>query len=233
MQADRFTIKSQEAVQAAEHLAYGARNRRSPPGTTRKVLLKAGGREGGAPVRAARHSPEAIRGQLSAPLDGLPTLSGAGEAAAAPGPREGLRDAEGPPPSPTEYVSDRAPAVALNTPPRRRRALRTPPASATTPCWPPSRRCAVRIASPTRTLRTSTRRSEVRATVRLAGRNDRSSTRIIRRDDEIRRVEVYLTALRRTAPVLIGEPSVGKTAVEGLSPSASSPAACPARATGA
>src|SRR5947209_9512501 len=75
MQPDRFTIKSQEALQAAQRLADERRNPQTTPEHLLAVLLE---QEGGivAPVlRKLGASPDAVRQALGPALDALPTLS--------------------------------------------------------------------------------------------------------------------------------------------------------------
>jgi ATP-dependent Clp protease ATP-binding subunit ClpB len=83
--------------------------------------------------------------------------------------------------------------------------------------WPaPSSRSAARTASPTRTRKTSTRRSRSSARPHEAAREGKLDP-VIGRDEEIRRVIQVLSRRTKNNPVLIGEPGVGKTAiVEGL-----------------
>ena len=76
MQQDRFTIKSQEALQAAQRLADERRNPQTTPEHLLAVLLE---QEGGvvAPVlRKLGVAPAAVRETLTPALDALPTLSG-------------------------------------------------------------------------------------------------------------------------------------------------------------
>ena len=85
MQPDRFTIKSQEAIQAAQRLADERRNPQTTPEHLLAVLLE---QDGGIVVPVLRKlgvDPAAVRQSLSAALDALPTLSGS--AAARPGRR--------------------------------------------------------------------------------------------------------------------------------------------------
>ena len=80
--------------------------------------------------------------------------------------------------------------------------------------WPTS---AARTASPTRTPRTSTRRSRSTAATSPEAAEQGKLDPVIGRDDEIRRVIQVLSRRTKNNPVLIGEPGVGKTAiVEGL-----------------
>src|SRR4051794_28484258 len=84
MQADRFTIKSQEALQAAQQLAESRGNPQLTPEHLLTVLLE---QDAGVVVPVLQKlgvEPGAIRAQANAALDALPTLSGeAGEPAGA------------------------------------------------------------------------------------------------------------------------------------------------------
>ena len=84
-------------------------------------------------------------------------------------------------------------------------------------CSRRSRPCAARIASPTRTPRTSTRRCSATRAISPTRRAQGKLDPVIGRDEEIRRVIQVLSRRTKNNPVLIGEPGVGKTAiVEGL-----------------
>src|ERR1700678_1360577 len=79
MQPDRFTIKSQEAIQAAQHLAGEHRNPQTTPEHLLAVLLE---QEDGIVVPVLRKlgvDPGAVRVAANAALDALPTLSGGGQ----------------------------------------------------------------------------------------------------------------------------------------------------------
>src|SRR5580698_1474084 len=81
MQPDRFTIKSQEAIEAAQRLADERRNPQTTPEHLLAVLLE---QEGGvvAPVlRKLGVEPAAVRQTLTPALEALPTLSTATEPA--------------------------------------------------------------------------------------------------------------------------------------------------------
>src|SRR5215831_2857609 len=81
MQPDRFTIKSQEALSAAQRLADERRNPQTTPEHLLAVLLE---QEGGvvSPVlRKLGADPAVVRQALGPALDALPTLSGAGASA--------------------------------------------------------------------------------------------------------------------------------------------------------
>jgi ATP-dependent Clp protease ATP-binding subunit ClpB len=78
MQPDRFTIKSQEALQAAQRLADERRNPQTMPEHLLAVLLE---QDGGivAPIlRKLGVDPTTVRQSNSHALDALPKLSGAG-----------------------------------------------------------------------------------------------------------------------------------------------------------
>ena len=82
MQADRFTVKSQEALAAAQALARARRNPEVAPAHLLVVLLE---QEGGIVVpvlRRAGADPERVRRRANEALDALPTISG--DATAAP-----------------------------------------------------------------------------------------------------------------------------------------------------
>ena len=85
MQADRFTIKSQEALAAAQRLAGARSNPEVAPYHLLLALLEQG--EGiVAPVlRRAGADPEAVRRSANQALDALPTVSGDSTAAPALG----------------------------------------------------------------------------------------------------------------------------------------------------
>src|SRR6201985_76087 len=76
MQPDRLTIKTQEALQAAQRLADDRRNPQTTPEHLRAVLLE---QEGGVVVPVLRKlgvDPASIRQELGRALDALPKLSG-------------------------------------------------------------------------------------------------------------------------------------------------------------
>src|ERR1700679_3309828 len=80
MQADRFTIKSQEALQAAQRLAEERRNPQTRPEHLLAVLLE---QDGGVVVPVLRKlgvDPAAVRATLAPALEALPRLSSGGEA---------------------------------------------------------------------------------------------------------------------------------------------------------
>ncbi len=222
MQSDRFTIKSQEALQAAQRLADERRNPQTTPEHLLAVLLE---QEGGvvAPVlRKLGAEPAAVRQALGTRLDALPKLTtSGGREEPAGGSTELvqiLRTAE------TEmrelndeYVSTEHLLLALAAHPGGAGdALRQNGAS---------REELLKALS------------EVRGSHRVTDENPEDKFRalekygrdltdaasqgkldpVIGRDDEIRRVIQVLSRRTKNNPVLIGEPGVGKTAIaEGL-----------------
>src|ERR1700726_636795 len=77
MQPDRFTIKSQEALQAAQRLAEERHNPQSTPEHLLAVLLEQDGGLGGPILRKPGVEPTTVRQAVGQALDTLPTLSGA------------------------------------------------------------------------------------------------------------------------------------------------------------
>ncbi|MBV9819842.1 MAG: ATP-dependent chaperone ClpB [Solirubrobacterales bacterium] len=222
MQPDRFTIKSQEALQAAQQLAAGRRNPQTTPEHLLTVLLEQDGVV--APVlRKLGVEPGAVRAALTPALEALPTLSGAGGEAPAAGSSElvqilraaesemrDLRD---------EYVSTEHLLLALagtRPPTRAGDALRRSGASrdellrALTEVRGSHR---VTDQSPEEKFQALERYGRDLTEAAAQGKLDP----VIGRDDEIRRVIQVLSRRTKNNPVLIGEPGVGKTAIaEGL-----------------
>jgi ATP-dependent Clp protease ATP-binding subunit ClpB len=219
MQADRFTIKSQEALAAAGRLAEERRNPQATPEHLLAVLLE---QEGGVVVPVLRKlgaDPTAIRGALGPALDALPTLEQPSDAA---GPsselvavlRAGEKQAGK---LGDEYISAEHLLLGLaEVPSRAADALRDAGATGD----------ALLQAL-----------AEVRGSHRVTDQNPEDKYQalekfgldlnraaeqgkldpVIGRDDEIRRVIQVLSRRTKNNPVLIGEPGVGKTAiVEGL-----------------
>src|SRR5215213_4887121 len=78
MNADRFTIKSQEAVQAAQRLADDRRNPQVTPEHLLAVLLE---QDGGVVVPVLQKlgaAPAQVRSEVNDALEALPTVSGDG-----------------------------------------------------------------------------------------------------------------------------------------------------------
>src|SRR3954447_1820796 len=94
MNADRFTIKSQEALQAAIALAAARHHSQVQPEHLLAVLLEQADGMTLPVLRKLGASPDAIRGQVNAILDELPTLSTEAEPSTAPELLQILRAAE-------------------------------------------------------------------------------------------------------------------------------------------
>jgi ATP-dependent Clp protease ATP-binding subunit ClpB len=219
MQADRFTIKAQEAIAAAGQLAERRHNPQVTPEHLLSVLLE---QEGGvvAPVLSKLGADvRALRGQVNADLDALPTMTAGGEAA---GPsselvrvlREGeeeMRELK------DEYVSTEHLLLALaEHSSRAGEALRNAGARKDA-----LEKAIAEVRGPHRVTDQSAE-DKYRALEKY-GRDLTEEAEqgkldpVIGRDDEIRRVIQVLSRRTKNNPVLIGEPGVGKTAiVEGL-----------------
>jgi ATP-dependent Clp protease ATP-binding subunit ClpB len=222
MQPDRFTIKSQEALQAAQQLADQRRNPQTMPEHLLAVLLE---QEGGivAPLlRKLGVEPAAVRSTVNEALEALPTLSTSGgreEPAGGSGELvQILRSAENEMRElKDEYVSTEHLMLALAS---------HPGAAGDT----------LRVNGAGRDELTKAL-SEVRGSHRVTDENPEDKFQalekygrdlteaaaqgkldpVIGRDDEIRRVIQVLSRRTKNNPVLIGEPGVGKTAIaEGL-----------------
>src|SRR6516164_5147000 len=221
MQPDRFTIKSQEAVQAAQRLADDRRNPQTMPEHLLAVLLE---QEGGIVVPVLRKlgvDPAAVRQANGQALDALPTVQGSASPEPAGGSTELvqiLREAEKEMRElKDEYVSTEHLMLAIaQHPGKAGDALRS------------------NGAGHDQLLEALT---EVRGSHRVTDQNPEDKFQalqkygrdlteaaaegkldpVIGRDDEIRRVIQVLSRRTKNNPVLIGEPGVGKTAiVEGL-----------------
>src|SRR5687767_10208613 len=214
MQADRFTVKSQEALAAAQSLARARRNPGVDPAHLLVVLLE---QEGGLVVpvlRRAGADPERVRRRANEALEAGPTLSGQSESAPAlsSGLIEVLRRAEeearglG-----DEYVSTEHLLLALASEPQLDvGATRDQLATAVQEVRGPHRVTDQNPEDKYQALETYGRDLTQAAE---QGKLDP----VIGRDDEVRRVIQVLSRRTKNNPVLIGEPGVGKTAiVEGL-----------------
>jgi ATP-dependent Clp protease ATP-binding subunit ClpB len=221
MHPDRFTIKAQEALQAAQQLADERLNPQTMPEHLLAVALE---QDGGlvAPVlRKLGVDPAAVRQALSPALDALPKVTSGGRQEPAAGSSElvgVLREAEKEMRElKDEYLSTEHLLLALaNHQGGAGNALRQSGAS---------------HEELMKAL------SEVRGSHRVTDQNPEDKFQalerfgrdltdaasqgkldpVIGRDDEIRRVVQVLSRRTKNNPVLIGEPGVGKTAiVEGL-----------------
>ncbi len=221
MQLDGFTIKSQEALQAAQLLADERRNPQTTPEHLLAVLLE---QDAGVVVPVLRKlgvDPAVVRGALGSALDTLPTLSGQASGEPAAGSSELvqiLRTAEREMREmKDEYVSTEH--LMLATAAHRGRAgdaLRSAGASRERLLKAISEvRGSHRVTdqSPEEKFQALERFGRDLTEAAVEGKLDP----VIGRDDEIRRVIQVLSRRTKNNPVLIGEPGVGKTAiVEGL-----------------
>jgi ATP-dependent Clp protease ATP-binding subunit ClpB len=217
---DRFTIKTQEALQAAQRLAEERRNPELAPEHLLAVLLE---QESGvvAPVLDKLGvDPGSLRAAVNAALDALPTVSG--DDSPAPNASSNLvkvlRAAEKEAGSlKDEYISTEHLLLAL--------------AEAKSPAGDALRAAGADREALLRAV------EDVRGPHRVTDQNPEDKYQalqkfgrdltelaeqgkldpVIGRDDEIRRVIQVLSRRTKNNPVLIGEPGVGKTAiVEGL-----------------
>ncbi|MHB1567994.1 MAG: ATP-dependent chaperone ClpB [Solirubrobacteraceae bacterium] len=222
MQPDRFTIKSQEALQAAQRLADERNNPQTTPEHLLAVLLE---QEGGvvAPVlRKLGVDPAAVRQALGPRLDKLPRVTTAGGSTEPAGPAgelvQILRAAEHEMRElHDEYVSTEHLLLSLS--------------GHSSGAGEALREAGATHEELVRAL------GEVRGSHRVTDQNPEDKFQalekygrdlteaaslgkldpVIGRDDEIRRVIQVLSRRTKNNPVLIGEPGVGKTAiVEGL-----------------
>jgi ATP-dependent Clp protease ATP-binding subunit ClpB len=219
MQADRFTIKSREAVEAAQRLAEGRRNPQAMPEHLLLALLE---QEGGivAPVlRKLGVAPPAVRQSVNAAVAQLPTMSAGGEASggstelvqvlrAAENEARELSD---------EYVSTEHLLLAL--------AGHGGPAGEALRSNGATREALLQAVAEVRGPHkvTDPNAEDAYQALEKYGRDltqaaaDGTLDPVIGRDDEVRRVIQVLSRRTKNNPVLIGEPGVGKTAiVEGL-----------------
>src|SRR3954466_1836713 len=214
MQADRFTIKSQEALNAAQRLAGARRNPQVAPQHLLVSLLE---QEGGIVVpviQRAGADPEAIRRRANEALDRLPEVTG--DATEAPGldakTLDVLNRADDEARSfGDEYVSTEhlLPAPAAD-PQIATDASRDQLADAVQAVRGPHR---VTDQNPEDKYQALEKFGRDLTKAAQEGKLDP----VIGRDDEIRRVIQVLSRRTKNNPVLIGEPGVGKTAIaEGL-----------------
>ncbi|HEY6694259.1 MAG TPA: ATP-dependent Clp protease ATP-binding subunit, partial [Solirubrobacteraceae bacterium] len=211
MQLDRFTIKSQEALQAAIRLAADRRSTETAPPHLLLALLD---QEGGIVVPVLRKvgaDPAAIRSETGGAIDRLPTITaGAREPSTSRELLDVLRAAEREAGKlQDEYISTEHLLLALSE-----AVEGLPPhdeiAEAVKQVRGPHR---VTDQSPEEKYQALQRFGRDLTAEAEEGKLDP----VIGRDDEIRRVIQVLSRRTKNNPVLIGEPGVGKTAiVEGL-----------------
>ena len=219
MQADRFTIKSQEALSAALSLAAARRHTEATPEHLLTALLEQADGIVTPVLRRLGASPEAIRADVNAALDRLATVTGATEEPATARELLGvLRAAEGEAGKlGDEYISTEHLLLALaEAQGAAGEALRRNGAA---------RDAALQAVEATRGPHRVTDQSpeDKYQALEKFGRDLTVAARdgkldpVIGRDEEIRRVIQVLSRRTKNNPVLIGEPGVGKTAIaEGL-----------------
>ncbi|MFN8215646.1 MAG: ATP-dependent chaperone ClpB [Solirubrobacterales bacterium] len=214
MQADRFTVKSQEAVAAAQQLATARRN---PEITAAHLLVSLLVQEDGLVVPILQKlgvDTAAIGARAHEKVDALPTVSEAGEPRMATSLAQTIRQAEtemaklG-----DEYISTEHLLLAL-----------TESGSGVADVLPERgslEKAIGEVRGPHRV--TSPNPEDSVQALEKFGRDltaDAASGKldpVIGRDEEIRRVVQVLSRRTKNNPVLIGDPGVGKTAiVEGL-----------------
>jgi ATP-dependent Clp protease ATP-binding subunit ClpB len=213
MQADRFTVKSQEAVAAAQELA---RTRRNPEIAAAHLLVSLLEQEEGLIVPILQKlgaDTAAIAARANEAVAALPKLSGEGEE-----PRMSsnlaavLRKAE------TEMGAMRDEYISTE---HLLLGLTDSPVSAILPERDSLEEAIAEVRGPHRV--TSPNPEETFQALEKFGRDLTADAKadkldpVIGRDEEIRRVVQVLSRRTKNNPVLIGDPGVGKTAiVEGL-----------------
>ena len=216
MQADRFTVKSQEAVSAAQQLAARFRNTELVPAHVLVALLEQ--EDGFAPAALRKLSADvaAITDRARKAVAALPVAGGTETPEVRPAQSfiATLQRAEAEMAARNdEYISVGHLLLAL-----------ADPASGVADILP-DRDSLVRAVDETQgpSRVTSPNAEEMAEALEKFGRDLTADARqnkldpVIGRDDEIRRVVQVLSRRTKNNPVLIGEPGVGKTAiVEGL-----------------
>ncbi|MDP9403983.1 MAG: ATP-dependent chaperone ClpB [Actinomycetota bacterium] len=219
MQADRFTIKSQEALSAALSLAASRRHTEATPEHLLVALLEQADGIVTPVLRRLGASPEAIRADVNAALDSLATVTGAGQEPSTARELLGvLRAAESEAGKlGDDYISTEHLLLAL--------AEVQGPAGDALRRNGAAREAALQAVEATRGPHRVTDQSpedkyqaleKFGRDLTIAARDGKLDP-VIGRDEEIRRVIQVLSRRTKNNPVLIGEPGVGKTAiVEGL-----------------
>src|ERR1700755_1175559 len=220
MQADRFTIKSQEALQAAIALAASRNNTETQPEHLLLALLEQPESVVLPVLRKLGANADAIRRELNAALDKLPTITaGAKEPGTSRELMDVLRAAEREAGKlRDEYISTEHILLALT-------GAGTGEAAAVLKRSGVSHKELLQAIAEVRGPHRVTDQSpeDKYQALERYGRDltkaaeDGKLDPVIGRDDEIRRVIQVLSRRTKNNPVLIGEPGVGKTAiVEGL-----------------
>ena len=214
MQPDRMTVKTQEALAAAQRLAQTRRNAQVGPHHLLVALLE---QDGGIVVpvlRRAGADPDAVRRKANQVLDDAPTVTG--DTSAQPTPDAALgtlfaKADEAARGMGDEYVSTEHLLLALAADPKIDvGASAEQLAEAVEGVRGPHR---VTDQNPEDRYQALERFGRDLTEAAEQGKLDP----VIGRDDEIRRVIQVLSRRTKNNPVLIGEPGVGKTAIaEGL-----------------
>ena len=216
MQADKFTIKSQEAVQAAQRLAHERGNPEITPEHLLAVLLE---QDGGIVVPLLGKlgiTPDAVRPRVTAALDKLPSVAGAAASQSVPS-GELVRVFQAAEREATslqdEFISTEHLLIAL--------AGSQGEAGAVLPDRDAILGALREVRGPHRV--TDPNPEDKYQALERFGRDLTAAAEqgkldpVIGRDEEIRRVIQVLSRRTKNNPVLIGDPGVGKTAiVEGL-----------------
>src|SRR3954464_15062177 len=219
MQADRFTIKSQEALQAAIAIAAARHHTETQPEHLLLALLEQPESVVGPVLRKLGAQTDAIRRDLNAALDTKPTITaGANEPSTSRELLDVLRAAEREAGKLNdEYISTEHVLLALSEDRSKAgEALRRNGAGHDSVL-----QALEDVRGPHRVTDQSP--EDKYQALQKFGRDltqeaeDGRLDPVIGRDDEIRRVIQVLSRRTKNNPVLIGEPGVGKTAiVEGL-----------------
>src|SRR3954453_12229411 len=215
MQLDRFTTKSQEAIQAALALAASRNHTEVQPEHLLAVLLEQQEGVVRAVLTKLEASPDVIRREVGAALDALPTITaGAREPGNARELLDVLRGAEREAGKlRDEYISTEHLLLALSE--------ASGAAGDALPRHDVLAKAVEQVRGSHRV--TSQNPEDTFEALEKFGRDLTAEAEegkldpVIGRDDEIRRVIQVLSRRTKNNPVLIGEPGVGKTAiVEGL-----------------
>ena len=220
MQPDKFTIKSQEAIQAAQQLAHERGNPEITPEHLLAVLLE---QDGGivVPILNKVGAPlDSVRAEGNAALDKLPKVSGAAASESRPagelvrifqaaeGEASSLKD---------EFISTEHLLLAISRSQAESAAIlqRAGASDAAILAALKEVRGPHRVTDPTPEDKYQALERFGRDLTELAEQGKLDP--VIGRDEEIRRVIQVLSRRTKNNPVLIGDPGVGKTAiVEGL-----------------
>src|SRR5215213_5401335 len=211
MQLDRFTIKSQEALQAAIRVAADRRNTEVAPPHLLLALLDQEDGIVGPVLRKVGADPAGVRSQIGGALDRLPTITaGAREPSTSRELLDVLRAAEREAGKlQDEYISTEHLLLALSE------------AVEGLPTHDDILEAVKAVRGPHRVTDQSP--EDKYQALEKFGRDLTEAAEqgkldpVIGRDEEIRRVIQILSRRTKNNPVLIGEPGVGKTAiVEGL-----------------